>query len=300
LKSQCLPFKQIPHTTKLFTDFLSYSPQVQPFYPRSPHFTEWFKDEASRLSYDSAHREQVATILERQNKVWNASSKTLENVVRLRNGATAVVTGQQVGLFGGPVFAIYKALTAVKLAAQATAAGTECVPVFWLATHDHDLAEINHVFIPGSDAALQTLTTSTHGVPDAPVGTVQVGAEIDGVVEAAAALLDPETATLLRDSYKPGETFGSAYARFFARLCADWGVVLLDPSDPEFHHIAVPLFRAAIERSGELDDALLARGKELEAAGFHQQVKVTSSSTLLFAVQNGVRIPVHRRTGEEF
>jgi bacillithiol synthase len=300
LKSQCLPFKQIPHTTKLFTDFLSYSPQVQPFYPRSPHFTEWFKDEASRVNYDSARREQVATILERQNKVWNASSKTLENIVRLRNGATAVVTGQQVGLFGGPVFAIYKALTAVKLAAQATAAGTECVPVFWLATHDHDLAEINHVFIPGSDAALQTLTTSTHGVPDAPVGTVQFGAEIDGVVEAAAALLDPETATLLRDSYKPGETFGSAYARFFARLCADWGVVLLDPSDPEFHHIAVPLFRAAIERSGELDDALLARGKELEAAGFHQQVKVTSSSTLLFAVQNGVRIPVHRRTGEEF
>jgi bacillithiol biosynthesis cysteine-adding enzyme BshC len=74
-------------------------------------------------------------------------------------------------------------------------------------------------------------------------------------------------------------------------------VVLLDPSDPEFHQIAAPLFRAAIERSGELDDALLARGKELESSGYHQQVKVTSSSTLLFAVQNGVRIPVHRRAG---
>jgi bacillithiol synthase len=297
LKSQCLPFKQIPHTTKLFTDFLSYSPPVQPFYPRSPYFTEWFKDEASRVNYDSARREQVATILERQNKAWDASPKTLENIARLRKGAAAVVTGQQVGLFGGPVFAIYKALTAVKLAAQATAAGTECVPVFWLATHDHDLAEINHVFIPGPDAALQTLATSAHGVPDAPVGAVEFGDEIETVVEAAGALLDPETANLLRASYKPGETLGSAYARFFARLCADWGVVLLDPSDPEFHQIAAPLFRAAIERSGELDDALLARGKELESSGYHQQVKVTSSSTLLFAVQNGVRIPVHRRAG---
>jgi bacillithiol synthase len=297
VKSQCLPFSQIPHTTKLFADFLSYAPQVQPFYPRSPRFTEWFQDEVSRVNYDSARRERVAAILERQNKAWNAAPKSLENIARLRNGAAAVVTGQQVGLFGGPVFAIYKALTAVKLADQATAAGVECVPVFWLATHDHDLAEVNHVDIPGSDTVLQTFTTSTHGVPDAPVGTVQFGPEIESVVEAAAALLDPEAATLLRESYKPGETLGSSYARFFVRLCADWGVILLDASDPELHQIAAPLFRAAVERSAELDDGLLARGKELEAAGYHQQVKVTASSTLLFALQNRARIPVHRKTG---
>src|SRR5580704_11968422 len=181
VKSQCLPFSQIPHTTKLFADFLSYAPQVQPFYPRSPRFTEWFQDEVSRVNYDSARRERVAAILERQNKAWNAAPKSLENIARLRNGAAAVVAGPLVGLFGGPVFAIYKALTAVKLADQATAAGVDCVPVFWLATHDHDLAEVNHVSIPGSDAALQTFTTSAQGVSDAPVGTVQFGAEIEGV-----------------------------------------------------------------------------------------------------------------------
>jgi bacillithiol synthase len=295
LKSQCLPFSQIPHTTKLFTDYLCYSAPAQPFYPRSPHFTEWFRDEALRVNYDSSRRARVAAILERQNKAWNASSKTMANIARLRKDAAAVVTGQQVGLFGGPVFAIYKALTAVKLADQATAGGVECVPVFWLATHDHDLAEVNHVAIPGSDAALQLFTASTHGVPDAPVGTIRFGSEIEAVVEAAAVLLDPETATLLRESYKRDETLGSAYARFFARLCADWGVILLDGSDPEFHQIVVPLFSSAIERSAELDEALLVRGKQLEAAGYHQQVKVTPSSTLLFAMQNGARIPVHHR-----
>jgi bacillithiol synthase len=298
LKSQCLPFQQIPHTTKLFTDFLSYSPPVWPFYPRAPqHFSEWFRDEASRINYDPARRERVAAILERQNRVWGASPKALENIDRFRKGAAAVVTGQQVGLFGGPVFAIYKALTAVKLADQATGAGVESVPVFWLATHDHDLAEVNHVSVPGSDGALQTLTTATRGVADAPVGTVHFGPEIDAVVEAASALLDPETAHLLRESYQAGETLGSGYARFFARLCADWGVVLLDASDTQFHQIAEPLFHAAIERAAELGEALLARGRELESAGYHQQVKVTSSSTLLFAVQNGARIPVHRHAG---
>lgn len=297
MKSQCLPFGQIPHTTKLFADFLSYSSQVQQFYPRSPRFTEWFQGEVSRVNYDGGRRERVAAILERQNKAWNAGPKSLENIARLRKGAAAVVTGQQVGLFGGPVFAIYKALTAVKLADQATAAGVESVPVFWLATHDHDLAEVNHVSIPGPDAVLQTLATPTHGVPDAPVGTVHFGAEIESVVEAAATLLDPVATALLRECYKPGETLGSAYARFFARLCADWGVILLDASDPELHQIAAPLFRAAIERSAELDEALLARGKELESAGYHQQVKVTTASTLLFALQNGARLPIHRRTG---
>ena len=114
MKAHCLPFSQIPHTTRLFIDFLEYSPKVQPFYPRPPHFSEWVQDEAAKISYDSSRRERVTAVLERQNKSWNASPKTLANLDRLRNGAAAVVTGQQVGLFGGPMFAIYKALTAVK------------------------------------------------------------------------------------------------------------------------------------------------------------------------------------------
>jgi bacillithiol biosynthesis cysteine-adding enzyme BshC len=81
----------------------------------------------------------------------------------------------------------------------------------------------------------------------------------------------------------------------FARLFADWGVILLDASDPELHRVAEPIYHAAIERAGELDDSLLARGKELESAGYHQQVKVTPSSTLLFTLKNGARVPVHRR-----
>ncbi len=128
MKAQCLPFGQIPHTTRLFLDFLAYSPKVQPFYPHSPYFKEWLKEEAGALHYDSSRRENISAILNRQNKSWNASSQTLTNLERLRNGASAVVTGQQVGLFGGPTFAIYKALTAVKLAEEATAAGVDAVP----------------------------------------------------------------------------------------------------------------------------------------------------------------------------
>ncbi len=317
MKSQCLPFTQIPHTTRLFLDYLSYAPSVRGMYPRSPIFSEWVKDEAQRVDYDAARRAKVSEILERQNRAWGASAKALANIERLRRGALAAVTGQQVGLFGGPLFSIFKALTAVKLAEQATAAGVDCVPVFWLATEDHDLAEVNHVALVSEHGlpepfAVESRAFESNAVADAPVGAVKFGAEIEPVVERAATLLgdsNSDVTTWLREAYRPGETLGSAFALLFTRLFADWGVILLDPAGfnstgKDFHDLAKPLFRAAIERASELDEALLGRGKALEAAGYHQQVKVTSATTLLFEVKNGSRTVVHRRnngaSGGEF
>jgi bacillithiol biosynthesis cysteine-adding enzyme BshC len=294
VKAQCLPYAQIPHTSRLFLDFLSDFPKVQQFYPSSPYSSEW--QTPLRRHYDPERRVRVSDILERQNRAWGASEKTILNIARLRGGASAALTGQQVGLFGGPLFALYKALSAVKLAEQATAAGVDCVPVFWLATNDHDLAEVNHTNFPGPGGTPQLVTAPSYGVEDAPVGTIQFGDEITGVVEAAAELLgDSPVTEMLRESYRAGENFGSAFARLFARLFANWGVILLDPCDPELQAIAGPIYKAAIERAAEIDDALFERGKALERAGYHQQVKVTPSSTLLFTLHEGARIPVHRR-----
>jgi bacillithiol biosynthesis cysteine-adding enzyme BshC len=296
VKTHCLPFTQIPHTSKLFTDFLSYSPRVQPFYPHSPYFSEWLKPESEVVKYNASRRERVSAILKKQNQSWDASPQTFANLDRLRRGAGAVVTGQQVGLFGGPAFSLYKALTAVKLAEESSAAGVDAVPIFWLATSDHDLAEVNHVSIPGPDGVLRTLTTSSHGLPGAPVSDVRLGDEILPPIEEAATLLgDSEAVQSLRESYRPGETMGSAFARFYARLFGKWGVILLDAADPELHQVAAPLYRLAIERAAELDSALLNRGRDLENAGYEQQVKVTASSVLLFALHNGARTAIHRR-----
>ena len=296
MKAHCLQFSQIPHTTRLFNDLLAYSPNIRPFYPRSPLFHEWMKEEAATISYDESRRQRIAAILERQNSSWNASPKTLANIDRLRHGAAAVVTGQQVGLFGGPMFAIYKALTAVKLADEACSAGVNAVPIFWLATYDHDLAEVNNISLPGSDGALQVLATSRHDVPGAPVGSVHFGDEITPLVDQALVLLgETEVAQFLRESYRPGENLGTAFARLYAKIFADWGVIVLDPSNPELAQITKPIYRSAVEKAAELATALLERGSALERAGYHQQVKVTDSSVLLFTTRNSARTPISRR-----
>ncbi len=296
VKTDCLPFTQVPHSTRLFTDFLAYTPTVRRFYPRSPRFSDWCKDETPNQRYDQARRARMANLLERQNRNWNASSKTLENIERFRAGASVVVTGQQVGLFGGPLFGIFKALTAVKLAGEASERGINAVPIFWLATEDHDLAEVDHTAMPTPDGQLETLVSSAKGIEDAPVGNIQFGPEISPLVEAGATLLgSAEVSEWLRDSYRQGENFGSAFARLFAKLFADWGVILLDGSDPELDDIVQPIYRAAVDQAAGIDEALVNRGRELESAGYHQQVKVTPSSTLLFMFRDGARTVIHRK-----
>jgi len=294
VKAHCLPFSQIPHTTSLFSDFLSYDPKVQAFYPRSPLFGEWVREESGKILFDDGRRQRVCEILERQNRSWNASEKTLANLERLRKGAAAVVTGQQVGLLGGPMFSIYKALTAVKLAEEAMAAGVDAVPVFWLATYDHDLAEVNHISVPGGDGGVQTLSISGQGTTGAPVSSIRLGEEILSVLDQASSVLgENETMTALRETYRPGETLGTAFAKFFAWLFGEWGVIILDASGAELHRVAEPVYRAAVERADELATGLLERGAALEASGYHQQVKVTPSSALLFTLQNGARTVIH-------
>ncbi len=294
---ECLPYTAIPRTTRLFAEYSAPAGTLRDFYPTLPPVTDWAAS-ARLLPYDAERRRRVADTLERQNREWNASPATLESIARLRAGASVMVTGQQVALFGGPLFSVFKALTAIKLAAEASKSGADCVPVFWLATEDHDLAEVNHVTLLDGEGRLHDLAVSSHAVEDAPVGTVRLGAEIESVVDAAAQILGgSEAAQFLRQSYRPGETLGSAFARLFSLLFRDSGIVLLDASDPELHRIAEPVYRGAALAAGDLNSDLLRRSKALEAAGYHAQVKVTPSSTLLFQMQDGARVPVHRVQG---
>lgn len=300
MTSHCFPFRQVPHTSKLFLDYLNFSPSVQPFYSRSPRFLEWASDESRQIQYPADRRKQVAAILERQNRSLGASAITLKNIERLRSGACAVVTGQQVGLFGGPVFSIYKALSAVKLAQEAWKLGIDAVPIFWLATEDHDFEEVNQVRMPGANGKLETLVSAAQSSPDTPVATITLGPEIAQVVAHAGELLgDSDAVKLLGECYREGENFGSAFAKLFARIFADFGVIVLDGSDPELDQIAAPIYSVAIERAPQITRALLDRDAKVHAAGYHQQVKVTSSSTLLFAMHDGARVPIHQaKTGE--
>jgi bacillithiol synthase len=293
----CIPFGSIPHTTKLFSDFLSYAPALRPFYAQTPD-AGLVASRAALVPAGNPVHQQVADALERQNRGWGASERTLANIQKLREGAHAVVTGQQVGLFGGPLLSLFKVASVLALAKRVESAGVPCVPLFWMATEDHDLAEVNQALLLGSDYQLNAYTVPAESPEDSPVAKVRFAKGANQQVEQAAKLLgDSVVAEFLRDSYREGETFSEAFAKLCTKLFGDKGLILLDPADDELHRIAAPLFVEAIERSAELDDALLVRNAEITAAGYHEQVKITKESTLLFALVNGARVPVHRANG---
>jgi bacillithiol biosynthesis cysteine-adding enzyme BshC len=297
VRTDCLPVSAIPHNTRIYNDYLFNFNQVSKFYSRPPNFN-WISDELSRIQYPNDRRSKVADILDRQNRTFGASEKTLANIDRLRRGAVAAVTGQQVGLFGGPVFSILKAVSVLELAEQTISAGQDCIPVFWLATEDHDLDEVNNAILPANSATLEKLQSTSRGKSASPVKEVKFGDEISALVKRAQEILgDGWVSDLLASSYYPGVDYGQAFGKLFAGLFSQHGIVLLDPSDPELHALAKPVMLHAAQQSRELDAALLERGRELRTAGYHEQVKVTPESTTLFLIENGARTPVHIANG---
>jgi len=289
---ECLPFSSIPHTSRLFDDYPHQFEKVSAFYSRPPQIENWWRDEAAKIQYPADRRQAVASILERQNLGFGASDKALSNIQRFREGAPVVVTGQQVGLFGGPLFCILKALSAAMHAEK-----TGAVPVFWLATEDHDFAEISSANLPAADH-LKKFTLNVPHQEGAPVGTIVFGDEVTAAVKQVEELFGSSAVTeLLSASYGKGENFGSSFAKFYAKALGELGIVLLNPSDPELHRIAQPLFKSALEHAEQINNALLQRGKDLEAAGYHAQVKVTTSHTLCFFIHDGVRTPIRIEDG---
>jgi bacillithiol synthase len=130
---------------------------------------------------------------------------------------------------------------------------------------------------------------------------VKLGSAIEEITKTAAELLigsgSQVVGQILQESYGPEETYGSAFGKLFARVFADYGLILLDPLDARLHRIAAPVYRKALEDRDALTEKLLQRSNELEGAGFDAQVKVSDSSTLLFRFQDGLRQPIVATNG---
>ncbi|HUL32359.1 MAG TPA: bacillithiol biosynthesis cysteine-adding enzyme BshC [Candidatus Eisenbacteria bacterium] len=291
---------ELPHTTPLIRDFTENFSKLQGFFAHKPELPS-VEAYARQLEFPAERRREVAAVLREQNRAFGGGPETEGNLQRLENGAVAIVSGQQVGLLGGPAYSFYKALTVIETARELSRAGVEAVPIFWMATEDHDLDEVRHTtwFHEGR---LQNLVLPPPAEPGGPVGNVLLGAEIAGVLRQIEGSFGmpggEELLQLLRECCRPGETYGSSFGKLFARLFSPHGLILLDPLHPRLHAIAAPILRDALERRDELNEALLQRDKELEKAGYAPQVKVTSKSTLLFTLQEGKREVISAANGK--
>ncbi|HWG21565.1 MAG TPA: bacillithiol biosynthesis cysteine-adding enzyme BshC [Terracidiphilus sp.] len=285
--ADCHPITVSPGLSRLFVDFCAGEANAQRFYGLQSSHSAWQQRPAV-----PSHWTAIVDVLAEQ----NSSSGAAWPIEALRRGAGTVLTGQQVGLFGGPLFTPFKAATALARARQATAAGHEHVAIFWLASEDHDFAEINHVSFPVR-RELRKLVYDPAPEAAAPVGGILLDGPIEPLLEQAGQLIGPsEALDALTDAYKPGRTFAQAFAAFYARVFAAQGLLILDASSRNVHRLGAPVLREAIHRSDEFHARLLERNRELAAAGYHAQVVVADQSSLLFLLdqETGARIALKR------
>ena len=272
LTADCYSVTMMPGQSRLFLDFCAGA--LRAFLP--------LDEICGKRQPVPEHWTELVRLLAAQ----NPSPAARPALAALSQGAGAVLTGQQVGLFGGPLYSHFKAATAIARARQGTACGRPHSAIFWLASEDHDFAEISQVAFPAG-RELVNLTYAKAPESALPAGRIVLDDSITPLVERAAELLGPSAATdALIAAYRPGRSFAQAFADFYAAIFAAQGLLMVDASSREFHSLGASVLRAALERADEFHAALIERNQALEAAGYHAQVAVAPQSSLLFLIDD--------------
>lgn len=290
LRVETLPFEKIPHQSRLFLDYLKDPVALRRFYPSAVRFHHELPQRVPEvLGAYKVDRNKVCDALAAMNRRWSAGDATLDNIKTLRESdCIAVVSGQQAGLFTGPLYTIHKAISAVKLAGCLRQRNTKAVPVFWIAAEDHDFAEVAKAEIIGRDCQLKHVDVSTDLHREGqPVGHVTLDHSINLAVDQLFELLPnsefaADIKALVKNAWQPGRGYVDSFATMMTSLLGQYGLIFLDPLDPELKRLAAPLYSEAARRAPEIATALEQRSKELESAGYHAQVLATANSFPLF------------------
>lgn len=280
--AECYPVSAMPGQSRLFLDFCFRA--LRAFLP-----LDEISGERPPLP---AHWPELVRLIAAQ----NPSPDLAASLTALERGAGTILTGQQVGLFGGQLYIPFKAATAIARARKGAVHGKPHVAVFWLASEDHDFDEINQVTFPAG-RELATLSYDSKPGHAVPAGRIVFDDSIAALTERAAEVLGAsDTTEALVAAYKPGRTFAEAFRDFYAKVFAAQGLLIVDAASRDFHRLGAPVLRAGIERADEFYMALVERTKALEAAGYHAQVLVAAQSSLLFLVDDktGARLALKR------
>jgi bacillithiol synthase len=258
-----------------------------------------YRQRASALEsrFDRAARERAARAIRAPHPAGEAR---LARVVQ--GGGFFVTTGQQPGLFTGPLYSLYKALTAVRLAdALEVRLGVPVAPLFWIASEDHDWAEVDHTWLVDRENALTrfALPGVPGGIPNRPLFRYPLDGAIDDLLERFAAALPPSEFVaadleLLRRWYVPGRTLGEAFGGVLGELLGSHGLLFVDSSDPALKEASLPLLLTELERSAESEACLARSAAHLEAQGYDLQVPILEGGVNLFLEGPGGRERIYR------
>ena len=303
LRVESLPFSEIPGQSRLFLEYLADPLSLKRFYPSAvASHTNVSARIPEVLADYRTDRDVLCDALANQNREFGAAAKSFESIDLLRGSDTvAVLTGQQAGLFTGPLYTIYKALSAVRMAQCLQGRGFNAVPVFWAATEDHDFEEVSTASVVGRDGThLSVKYDKRSAIDGRSVGSIELDESIEISIRE---LFDSLPATEFSDplrreigsAYSEGRSFGAAFASLISSLFSKFGLIVVDPLDNRIKQLASPIYVEGVKSADEIVDAIRTRSERLVNEGYHAQVLVEDDYFPLFWHDDeGVRRPLKR------
>ncbi len=300
-------YSELQHTTKLFLDFVYQAGSLSKWLGHDCRDANAYKSVAANLDISTYQRKELSSTLLDQNKGFGAPPETLKNAELLTDSRTlCVIAGHQVGLLGGPLMILYKAITVIKLASKLTKLlGRQVVPVFWLATDDHDIAEVDHVHLPDRDGRLVKIRYEpVEPIVDRPMAFVNFDRNISVFIDQVTTLLQEteyrdELVEHLKACYVENKSIFSAFGECLLRYLGRYGLVIVNPADARLRVMARDVFEREIMTFEDSRRLVSEANTQLTDAGYHIQVKRSERFLNLF-LYTGCRSRIGYDDGKYF
>lgn len=302
-----ISFKEIPGLSALFQDYIYDFEKIREFYNINPLKEEEYPGLFRELSEKTYHRDKLAMVLREQNKSFGNYENTINSINHLKRENTFVIfTGQQVGIFGGPLYTLYKAMTCINLARYLTMTTPYTfLPLFWVEGEDHDFEEVRKTGFINRDNKGDSLVWDPRIPFDGRcVGDIKLDSSISALIDRfSESVIDTDfkesIINNLKECYKPGETLAGAFSRWLTRLLGQYGLILVDPSHPKLKEMALPVYLKSLQDHDFVNTALGNASEKLKKSGYHAQVG-HRPDTLDFFYHDPRRLPIIRDDGRYY
>lgn len=290
-------FQQLPFS-QLFQTYVSDFPKLNSFYQTNPFDEEAIKKHVQDFQFDG-NRQRLVEILEHFNIPFDLDERAQENIRRLEEeDALVIVTGQQMGIYGGPLYTVLKTISTIHLSRQMEdLLDRPVIPIFWLADEDHDYDEVSKLNLLNRDE-FQSCALPSRSQPLPPVANITLpDDELTAFKEKVqSALFETDFSSdlweLLDSCYESGRTFGEAFGHLISRLFSKHGVVMAGSNYREVKSLVSDTLKRSISDVEGIKHCLQKKTEEIGEA-FHQQVTLYDSN-LFYLTENGQRIKINR------
>ena len=294
-----IPFSKIPVKSQLYKDYIAGNPKLSKFYSGYHRNEADFKRIAGSVVNHDYNRPQLVEVLRGTNDKYGLTPAIEANLELLKYEKTVtVITGQQAGIYTGPLYTLLKAITTIKAATHLSKMlDRPVVPLFWMESSDHDLAEVNHIYFPGPQGPVNHVYGKDDNPKQQSVGSISLMKDFIQFSDKIKKNLPRNdfydaVTRLMDETYYPGATFSEAFGQMMSRLLGRFGLILVDAENVDLKRLAAPIIVRKLQDRGRMNELLIEQSEELEREDYQRQIQVRTELLNLFILKDNNRVPL--------